>query len=246
MSLKIIRGNIFTTNCKTIVNTINCVGVMGAGIALECRLRYPDMYQKYQKLCNNKEIAIGMLWLYKTDDKWILNIPTKNHWRFPSKKEYLHAGLDKFVNTYQARKIDSIAFPLLGADRGGLDPDESLIIMKSYLDQLTIEIEIYRYDPKASDDLYIKLRTWMLNNDIEEISRLTKLRNDYVIKVVESMNRPDILQLNQLGRIKGIGIKTIEKLFRTACESKSVGESSNKPKQMTIDEVLISIPKRKK
>ena len=56
MSIKIIEGNIFTSKCQVIVNTVNCVGVMGAGIALECRLRYPNMYNKYVQLCADKEI----------------------------------------------------------------------------------------------------------------------------------------------------------------------------------------------
>ena len=81
MSIKIISGNIFTSKCQTIVNTINCVGVMGAGIALECRLRYPEMYKKYVELCENREISIGILWLYKSEDRWILNFPTKKHWK---------------------------------------------------------------------------------------------------------------------------------------------------------------------
>ena len=77
MSLRVIDGNIFTSKCQTIVNTVNCVGVMGAGIALECRLRWPDMHTVYQDLCRQRQITIGKLWLYKSTDRWILNFPTK-------------------------------------------------------------------------------------------------------------------------------------------------------------------------
>ena len=96
-------GNIFNTNNQTIVNTINCVGVMGAGIALECRLRYPSMYEKYINLCDQKKFDIGLLWVFRTNDpdRWILNFPTKKHWRHPSKKEYLYSGLRKFIETYK-------------------------------------------------------------------------------------------------------------------------------------------------
>ena len=60
--LEIIKGNVFTTECKVIVNTVNCVGVMGAGIALECRLRYPNMYTRYTELCKEGKIQTGQLW----------------------------------------------------------------------------------------------------------------------------------------------------------------------------------------
>ncbi|WP_017220146.1 macro domain-containing protein [Moritella dasanensis] len=213
MNLRVINGNIFTTDCQVIVNTINCVGVMGAGIALECRLRYPDMYKKYILLCKNNNIDIGLLWIYKSTDKWVLNFPTKRDWKHPSKKEYLHQGLSKFVKTYAEKGIESIAFPLLGADKGGIQQEESLEIMKSYLEDLSIKVEIYRYDPKSKDDLYEKTKLWLFSNDLDFISSSTKLRKDYVVKVINAMQSNDITQLNQLARIDGIGLKTLEKIF---------------------------------
>lgn len=216
MSINIIKGNIFTSQCKTIVNTVNCVGVMGAGIALECRLRYPAMYEKYVKVCESNQLSVGMLWLYKSDDKWILNFPTKKNWKYPSKIEYLHLGLKKFVDTYESKGITSIAFPMLGADKGGIPQDESLQIMVSYLNSLPIEVEIYQYDKNAKDDLYEKTRDWLINQDTAEIVKITKLRKNYIDMVVEAMQSSEIVQLNQLVHVKGIGIKTIEKLFKTA------------------------------
>ncbi len=216
MGVKIVTGNIFTSECHTLVNTVNCVGVMGAGIALECRLRYPEMHHKYIHLCDENKIDIGLLWIYKSPKRWVLNFPTKKHWKYPSKKEYLHAGLKKFCDTYKEREVKSIAFPLLGTDKGGIPQEESLSIMKSYLDNIDLDIEIYRYDKKAKDDLYDKTKTLILSQDILQISNATKLRKDYVEKVIEGMKRPDIFQLNQLARIKGIGIKTLEKVFNFA------------------------------
>lgn len=143
----------------------------------------------------------------------MLNFPTKKHWKYPSKKEYLHAGLQKFCSTYKEKGIKSIAFPLLGADKGGIPQEESLDIMRSYLDKIDLDIEIYRYDPRAKDDLYDKTRDWVLSQELIQISEATKLRKDYVEKVVDALKRPDIFQLNQLARIKGIGIKTLEKVF---------------------------------
>ena len=216
MSVKVIKGNIFTSKCQTLVNTVNCVGVMGAGIALECRLRYPEMHDRYIQLCEENKIDIGLLWIYKSPDKWILNFPTKKHWKYPSKKEYLHAGLVKFLSTYQEKGVQSIAFPLLGADKGGIPHDESLQIMTTYLDRADLKIEIYRYDATAEDDLYKKTKEWLLSQDIERISKSTRLRKDYVARVIDAMQSPNVVQLNQLAQVKGVGIKTLEKIFKLA------------------------------
>ena len=71
--------------------TVNCVGVMGKGIALVFKLRYPEMFDKYKVFCQSKMIGIGKLWLYKSEEstQWVLNFPTKFHWKYPSKIEYL-------------------------------------------------------------------------------------------------------------------------------------------------------------
>ena len=221
MSLSIIEGNIFKSNCQTIVNTVNCVGAMGAGIALEYRLRYPEMYAKYMKLCEENRIDIGMLWIYKSPDRWVLNFPTKKHWKYPSKHTYLHAGLKKFVGTYKEKSIKSIAFPLLGADKGGIPQEDSLNIMDSYLNGLDIDVEIYKYVPTAEDDLYERIKEYLLSKDIDHISQSTGLRKDYVVNVLNAMHSGNIYQLNQLGRVQGIGIKTLEKIFSFARSSTS-------------------------
>ncbi len=216
MSVKIINGNIFTSNCQTLVNTVNCVGVMGAGIALECRLRYPEMHDKYVYLCNEGKINIGMLWIYKSPEKWILNFPTKNHWKYPSKPEFLCAGLQKFVETYGEKGIQSIAFPLLGADKGGIPQEDSLKIMRGYLEKVDLDVEIYRYNPNAKDDLYDKTKEWLLSQKIDQIVQATNLRKNYIAKVINAMQLQNIVQLNQLARVNGIGVKTLEKIFNLA------------------------------
>ena len=145
MSVKVVQGDMFKSSAQTLVNTINCVGAMGKGIALEFKKRYPAMYDRYRQLCKNGLIQTGKLWLYKADDgKWILNFPTKRHWRNPSKVEYIEQGLDKFVKTYKEKGIISIAFPMLGCSNGGLDKNEILPIMQKYLEQCDgLEVEIY-------------------------------------------------------------------------------------------------------
>src|SRR5688572_26562315 len=98
--LTFVRGNLFESPAKVLVNTVNTVGVMGKGIALSFKQIYPEMFQRYVQLCESGQLDIGKLWLYKTPHKWILNFPTKKNWRAPSRLEYLEAGLRKFVATY--------------------------------------------------------------------------------------------------------------------------------------------------
>lgn len=206
-------GNIFTTECQTIVNTVNCVGVMGAGIAYEFRLRENDMFSKYQELCKSKTIDIGILWIYRAQDFNILNFPTKNDWKFPSKKEYLERGLQKFVDTYKQKGVTSIAFPLLGADRGGINPDESLQIMTKYLSRCDIDVEIWHFDPSAKDDLYEEFKAILQNIDDDTIKKESKIRVDIVKKIREALENPNINSLSGLLRVKGVGDKSLEKLF---------------------------------
>ncbi|NMG14228.1 macro domain-containing protein [Aromatoleum bremense] len=233
MGVIVISGNIFTSKCQTIVNTINCVGVMGAGIALEVRLRYPDLYEKYVKLCTEKKIDIGLLWVYKAPDRWVLNFPTKRHWKYPSKLEYLHAGLKKFVETYEDREVKSIAFPLLGADKGGIAQDVSLEIMLGYLSELNIDIEIYKYDALAKDDLFERVKSWLLSQDPGVIAEVAGVRRNYVERLIEAVCDPKIVQLNQIAKIDGIGIKTLEGVFKLA-RSVPIATESAMPGQQSL------------
>lgn len=216
--LLIREGNIFTTQCQTIVNTVNCVGVMGAGIAYEFRLRHPDMFHKYQDFCEKKLIDIGKLWIYDVPNNQstynkILNFPTKKHWKYPSKIEYLEQGLQKFCDTYKSKNITSIAFPLLGADKGGLDKEVSFELMKMYLSNLDIDVEIWYFDPNAKDDLYDEFKACFLELDDKTIKEQSKLRIDFIHKVKEALQRDDINSLSGLLRVKGIGDTTLEKSF---------------------------------
>lgn len=207
------KGNIFTTHAQTIVNTVNCVGVMGAGIAFEFRLRYPQMYQKYQELCFAKQISIGKLWIYPANDRLILNFPTKQDWKFPSKKEYLHLGLQKFVQTYASKNISSVAFPLLGADKGGIDPNESLSIMQHYLEQCNCDVEIWQFDPFAEDDLYASFKTLFSKVDDLTLKNESGIKPHIIRKIRDAIECENIHSISGILRIKGVGEVSLEKLF---------------------------------
>lgn len=152
--LTYVVGDLFQSPAQVLVNTVNTVGVMGKGIAKEFKAIYPDMFKKYQVLCERGQLQAGKLWLYRTDHKWILNFPTKVHWRNPAKPEYIEAGLQKFVSQYGAKGISSISFPMLGCGNGELDWETQVHpLMERYLKDLPIDvyIHLYRKDPFAPE-----------------------------------------------------------------------------------------------
>lgn len=144
-----VEEDIFQSPAKVIVNTVNTVGVMGKGIAKRFKDVYPSMYKEYRSHCEKGLLDVGKLWLYKSDNKWILNFPTKKHWRNPSKIEFIEAGLQKFVETYQERGITSISFPQLGCGNGGLNwENEVQPLMEQYLKPLPINVFIHIYSDR--------------------------------------------------------------------------------------------------
>ncbi len=140
------RGDIFTSNAQVIVNTVNCEGVMGKGLALAFKQRYPAMFAVYQQECKTGKLRIGRPTLYRDSTPWILNFPTKDHWRFPSRLEYLEKGLEYLAANYKKAGITSIAFPKLGAQNGKLAWDEVGPLMAKYLSQIDIDVYIYIAD----------------------------------------------------------------------------------------------------
>lgn len=143
--LKFVKGDIFKSNAQTLVNTVNCRGVMGKGLALEFKKRFPQMFEEYKKECKEGRLKIGTLHLYRGHDKWILNFPTKDHWRGRSRLEYIEQGLEYFVSHYKQWGIKSIAFPKLGCDLGGLNWEKVKEKMREYLKDLD-DIEIFVYE----------------------------------------------------------------------------------------------------
>jgi O-acetyl-ADP-ribose deacetylase (regulator of RNase III) len=158
-------GDLFKTPARTIVNTVNTVGVMGKGIAKDFKTIYPEMFQQYQIFYEKKQFQVGQLWLYKTNHKWVLNFPTKKDWKQPSKLEYIKIGLEKFVSSYADKGITSIAFPMLGCGNGGLNWEEEVRpLMELYLKNLPIDIYIHLYqkDPFETEQRNIQdIKKWL-------------------------------------------------------------------------------------
>ena len=187
--ISIIKGNIFNSSAQTIVNTVNCVGVMG---------------------------SIGKLWLYKGEPNkpWVLNFPTKTHWKLPSEYSYIELGLQKFVSAYKDRGITSIAFPLLGANNGGLDKSRVLSIMENYLSRCDIPIEIYQYDPTAKDDLFDAFKEKWNSIPSEDKKSAFGIRTIKQIEMIDQcLNSDEIKSLIGLIEYPGIGIVTMQRCY---------------------------------
>ena len=178
------------------------------------------MFDIYQDFCKQRLIDIGKLWIYKGDakDPWVLNFPTKTHWKLPSEYDYIEKGLQKFVETYKEKGITSIAFPLLGANNGGLDSKKVEELMISYLSQCDIPIEIYHYDPQAPDDLFEEFRNkW---KQIPQDQKIKLLRSSKRVNTIDiAVNSENVRSMISLIEFPGIGIKTMESCFKIVMRS---------------------------
>jgi len=139
------RTSLMESTAQTLVNTVNCVGVMGKGIALEFKKREPAMFEAYSRICADKKLKPGTLWLWKESPQWVLNFPTKLHWKNPSRLEWIESGLQKFVDRHTDLGIREISFPRLGCGNGGLDWDDVRPLMERYLSELKIRVYIHDY-----------------------------------------------------------------------------------------------------
>ncbi len=141
-------GNLLEEHVEAYINTVNCVGIMGKGIALQFKQAYPDNYNAYKNACNKNEVQIGKMFVFELNSlmekKYIINFPTKKHWKEKSEIDYIEKGLDDLVSVIDKYKIKSIAIPPLGCGYGGLDWKSVKPIILSKLDRIkSIKIELF-------------------------------------------------------------------------------------------------------
>ena len=142
--VKTLIADMFDSSAQTLVNTVNCVGVMGKGIALEFRKRFPDMYEDYVKACEVGEVRLGRPYVYRRAvPPWILNFPTKNDWRSVSKLSDIVAGLEYLERHFREWGITSLAVPPLGCGQGQLDWHIVGPTLYRHLSRLDIHVELY-------------------------------------------------------------------------------------------------------
>jgi O-acetyl-ADP-ribose deacetylase (regulator of RNase III) len=123
--IKLAKGNLLEADAEALVNTVNTEGVMGKGIALQFKKAFPDMYDAYRAACKAREVIPGHMNVfersYTLHPRYIINFPTKRHWRSPARMEDIKAGLISLKQEIEKRGIRSVALPALGCGNGGLD-----------------------------------------------------------------------------------------------------------------------------
>lgn len=146
-------GDILTANVEAIINTVNCVGVMGKGIALQFKLKYPENYRFYKTTCDQGRMMVGKVLIFQRESidypKYIINFPTKRHWKGKSTLQDISEGLDSLVAEIKHLKIKSIAIPALGSGLGGLDWQQVKSLIIDAFSSLP-DVEVWLYEPHYS------------------------------------------------------------------------------------------------
>ena len=141
--ITITKGDLFQSGCEAIVNAVNCVGVMGGGIALAFKQKYPEMFEDYALICASGELKPGILHTYRVDGLIIINFPTKDKVQFNSEISYIELGLETLKSVIEEDNIKSIAIPALGSGLGGLNWDDVKPIIINALEDLDCDIQLY-------------------------------------------------------------------------------------------------------
>lgn len=155
-------GDILTTNAEALVNTVNCVGIMGRGIALQFKNAFPQNFKAYAAACANHEVQPGRMFVFETgtitNPKFIINFPTKRHWRGKSRLEDIESGLGALVREIRSRGIRSIAIPPLGSGLGGLNWSDVRTRIETALADLS-DVDITVFEPSNAPDARTMART---------------------------------------------------------------------------------------
>lgn len=148
------KGNLLEVGAEALINTVNTEGVMGKGIALQFKQAFPEMFKDYQFACKRKEVELGKVYMYDLGGlvggpRWIVNFPTKGHWRSKSKVESIKSGLDDLVDTIIRLDIKSIAVPPLGCGLGGLDWQDVEPVIREAFSRVP-DVEVLLYPPSGA------------------------------------------------------------------------------------------------
>lgn len=147
------KGDILQAQVEALVNTVNCVGVMGRGIALQVKKAFPANYNAYLAACQRGEVRPGKMFVFDAGPlswpRYIINFPTKRHWRNKSRIEDIEAGLVSLIEEIQARNINSVAIPPLGSGLGGLDWNEVRPLIERAFEVLP-HVDILLFEPSTT------------------------------------------------------------------------------------------------
>lgn len=221
--VEIVEENVFDSNADCIVNTINCDGFMGKGLAYEFALRYPELERVYKEQCQSKMVKVNRLYFYDINGRQIINFPTKNHFKYPSRLEWILNGLDYFVEHYKEWNIKSIAFPLLGASNGGLNPETVIGIIKDKMQ--CVDIPVYICLNKKPDVLNALMIERFNSCSLSSVSLELGLNAKQTKSLVECQGK--LKNFHSIEELDGIGHKAFIKLYRYFSQSP-------KSEQMTL------------
>ncbi len=143
-------GDLLKSDAEALVNTVNCEGYMGKGIAYQFKLQFPENNADYVKACHHGELRPGVLHHFTERGKIIINFPTKNKWREKSKMEYIENGLDALIDLIRLLGIQSVAIPPLGSGNGGLVWPEVKKLITRKLHDLSKTVDIYLFEPSKN------------------------------------------------------------------------------------------------
>ncbi len=145
--IKYVSGNLLKSDADILINTVNCEGYMGKGIALQFKKTFPKTNESYIIACKSGKLKIGTLHYFIENGKTIINFPTKDKWRMSSKIEYIEKGLDELIKLLNELKPKSIAMPALGCGLGGLIWEDVKNIIEYKLNPISNYIDIFVYKP---------------------------------------------------------------------------------------------------
>lgn len=141
---KALIGDLFASRAQTLVNTVNTVGIMGKGVALEFKKRWPAMFDDYKAKCDRQQLQLGEPYLYRDlSGAWIVNFPTKGHWKAATRISDIERGLDQLAARIDEWGITSLAMPPLGCGNGGLEWSEVGPLIYRKMSGLAIDVEVY-------------------------------------------------------------------------------------------------------
>lgn len=184
-NVRVLEGDLLKSRMHALVNTVNTVGIMGKGVALAFKKRYPAMYVDYVGRCDRHEVRLGEPYVYETEDHLVINFPTKQHWRSVSRLSDIVAGLEYLERHYKAWNIRSLAVPPLGCGNGQLDWRVVGPVLLRHLRRLDIPVELYA--PNGSSLLDTQLD--LLNAEDEGRAEQEWRLEPWLVAIAETIHR---------------------------------------------------------
>lgn len=190
--INFVSGDFFDYDADIRINTVNCVGVMGAGVALAFKKRYPNMFLQYKKDCENGDLRIGLPTVWYEGDMFakqleIINFPTKDHWRANSRYEYIEKGLQWLAQYLSSKQDKVITLPALGCGHGGLDWNIVKEMIVKYLSSSPNKILVF--EPQSS-------RAIKKDGDTLTVAQINELSNNNIITINnKDLGYPEYLKL---------------------------------------------------